>query len=186
MIYLAIGMRCLIGAVFLISFAGKAARRGAFAAFVVSVRELLPLSRTVTRAAAVLVVLAEAAIAVLLALPPPTAHGAGFALAATLLVAFTAAIAWSLRRGIRTPCRCFGASATPLGTRHVVRNLLLTTGAVAGGVAATAAAGALHPGGVLAAVFAGLLLGALVAVLDDLLLAFRPLPLPQSASRPAR
>ncbi|MGP3685992.1 MauE/DoxX family redox-associated membrane protein [Streptomyces sp. IBSNAI002] len=173
MLYLAIGMRCLIGAVFLVSVLGKTAGRGAYAAFVVSVRELLPLSRTVIRPAAALVVLGEAAIVPLLALPHPLAHRTGFALAAVLLTAFTAAIARSLRRGSRTPCRCFGASTTPLGPRHLVRNLLLAVGATAGATAG-AAAGPPHPGGVLAAVFAGLLLGALVTLLDDLLYLLRP------------
>jgi hypothetical protein len=138
------------------------------------VRELLPLSRTVTRPAALLVVLGEAAVVPLLALPAPAAHRTGLALAAALLGAFAAAIALSLRRGSRTPCRCFGASATPLGPRHVVRNLLLTAGAAAGAVAPASTAG-LHPGGVLSAVFAGLLLGLLVTVLDDLIEALRPL-----------
>ncbi|MEU9145832.1 MauE/DoxX family redox-associated membrane protein [Streptomyces sp. NPDC048349] len=173
MLYLAIGMRCLIGAVFLVSVLGKTAGRGAYAAFVVSVRELLPLSRTVTRPAAALVVLGEAAIVPLLALPQPLAHRTGFALAAALLTAFTGAVARSLRQGSRTPCRCFGASATPLGPRHLVRNLFLAAGATAGAVAA-GSAGALHPGGALAAAFAGLLLGALVTLLDDLLYLLRP------------
>ena len=47
----------------------------------------------------------------------------GFVLAsALLLAAFTTAIAASLRRGRRAPCRCFGAADTPVGPRHLARN----------------------------------------------------------------
>ncbi len=46
--------------------------------------------------------------------------------AAALLVMFTALIARKLAAGERPPCACFGAwSASPIGARHVVRNVVL-------------------------------------------------------------
>ncbi len=46
--------------------------------------------------------------------------------ALTVLVVFTAAIVVNLARGRRPPCACFGAwSSSPIGWRHVVRNVIL-------------------------------------------------------------
>ena len=53
-----------------------------------------------------------------------------------LLAVFTVLIVSKLRRGEHPPCACFGAwSATPIGPRHVLRNLVLIA------VAAVAAIG---------------------------------------------
>ncbi|NMO15718.1 hypothetical protein HPC49_02505 [Pyxidicoccus fallax] len=67
------------------------------------------------------VVLAEAASALLLLLAPL----AGYVLALALFTGFTLGIARVLRRGERVRCRCFGASDTPMGASHLVRNGLL-------------------------------------------------------------
>ncbi|MBF6049847.1 methylamine utilization protein MauE [Streptomyces sp. NRRL B-1677] len=170
---LAIGIQCLIGVVFLASSAGKAAGRRSFDRFVSSVAgmQVVPVRRA--RPVARTVVAAEGAVCVSLAVPVPAATVVGLAIAAVLLAVFTAGIALSVRRGVRAPCRCFGASPTPLGPRHIVRNLALTAAAVTG-AAAAGAGGTATPGGVAVAVLAGLLLGALVAALDDILDLFRP------------
>lgn len=48
------------------------------------------------------------------------------AVAAVLLVAFTVLLVANFRSGRRPPCACFGAwSASPIGWRHVARNLTL-------------------------------------------------------------
>lgn len=48
------------------------------------------------------------------------------AAALAMLVSFTGLIVIRLREGRHPPCACFGAwSARPLGTGHVVRNLVL-------------------------------------------------------------
>ena len=53
------------------------------------------------------------------------------AVAAVVLVAFTALIVRRLAQGEHPPCACFGAwSATPLGWSHVVRNVALIALAV--------------------------------------------------------
>ncbi|MFC7643690.1 MauE/DoxX family redox-associated membrane protein [Streptosporangium lutulentum] len=73
---------------------------------------------------------AELAAVVLLAVP--TTAVIGFALSAVLLTGFAAGIAGALRRGERTPCRCFGAAGTRLGPAHLVRNLVLAVIAAVG------------------------------------------------------
>lgn len=46
--------------------------------------------------------------------------------ALVLLIAFTSLIVVNLRAGLRPACACFGSwRATPLGWRHVARNLVL-------------------------------------------------------------
>lgn len=181
--YAAIGIRCLIGIVFLVSAVSKTAGRKAFPSFVVSLRDmrLLP-PRTVTVTAGC-VVFAEFASCTLLLMPHRLLPAAGLGLAALLLTVFTAVIAVTVRRGGRTPCRCFGASATPLGPRHLVRNTALAALAVIG------ALWTVGPGNpptvsrsVVPAVL-GLLLGGMVTVLDDLIALFRPVRHGSGATR---
>jgi hypothetical protein len=107
------------------------------------------------------VLLGEAAATVLVV----TAPRAGFALAAALLLAFAAAIARALRRGDTRPCRCFGRSTTPLARHHIWRNLLLTAVALAGALAPAGAPGVALT---VEAAAAGLVVGALTVMLDDL------------------
>ncbi|MFI1255080.1 MauE/DoxX family redox-associated membrane protein [Streptomyces netropsis] len=180
--YVALGIRALIGAVFLASSIGKVTGRGAFGRFVSSVGDMRVVPRHRARAVARTVVTAEFAVWSALTLPVPAVAAAGFAVGAGLLVVFTAGIALSMRRGARTPCRCFGVSASPLGPRHIVRNLVLTALAVVGAVAVLAS-GPADPGGAAVAVLGGLLLGALVATLDDVLDLFRPVHRPSGPAR---
>lgn len=184
MAYVVLGIRCLLGVVFLVSAASKLRSRRAFDEFAVSVREL-GAATAVARPIAVVVVAAEALIPVLLAVPvtaaAPTggvtslATGTGLVLAGGLLTAFVVAIVVSLRRGVRAPCRCFGMSSTPLGLRHVARNGVLVAAAVTGLVAlAGGADDAVQPAGSAIAVMVGLVAGLLITALDDLVELFSP------------
>ena len=67
---------------------------------------------------AAVVVAAEAADVILLPVLPVV----GLLLAAALLLAFGAAALAAVARGVKAPCRCFGASVRPLGRSHAVRN----------------------------------------------------------------
>ncbi|MGC9671363.1 MauE/DoxX family redox-associated membrane protein [Planosporangium sp. 12N6] len=178
--YLTIGIRCLLGAVFLVSSVTKVAGPNALAAFVESVRGTRLLPSWLTRPVALLVVAAEFAAWVLLAVPFTAV--AGLLVAAGLLVSFAVAVALAVRPEVRTPCRCFGASSAPLGARHVVRNVALTA-AAAIGVATAPQAGPVHVGGLVVAVCAGLVLGALVTVLDDIVELFQPVNKDLGAAR---
>jgi hypothetical protein len=168
-----IAIRGLIGMVFLLSSASKLSGRRAYAAFVASVRELALLPARAASGVAVVVVVAELAIWFLLAVPVPVAATGGFAIAALLLTVFAIGIASSVVRGARVRCRCFGASTTPLGFRHVVRNAVLAVVALVG-VLAVPMSGPVQPGGLVVAISAGLLFGSFVALLDDFVELFRP------------
>ncbi|WP_328855647.1 hypothetical protein OHB01_17295 [Microbispora hainanensis] len=136
MAYLFAFCRLLTGIVFLMSAVSKLRGRTAYEEFTAAIRALVPLLRLPARPVAALVVTAEAAVAPLLAWPPTVL--AGFCLALGLLVAFTVAIVVALRRGRRVPCRCFGASAVPVGPGHLARNAVLLAAATAGAVQAGA------------------------------------------------
>ena len=76
------------------------------------------------RAAAILLPVAELAVAILL-LVPPLAPAATLA-AAVLLGLFTTAIAANILSGRRPTCQCFGQIASaPVGWRTLLRNLAL-------------------------------------------------------------
>lgn len=135
MAYLFAFCRLLTGIVFLMSAVSKLRGRAAYEEFTAATRALV---RLPARPVAALVVTAEAAVAPLLAWPPTVL--AGFCLALGMLVAFTVAIAVALRRGRRVPCRCFGASAVPVGPGHLARNAVLLAAATAGAVQAGAGA----------------------------------------------
>ncbi|GAB2712712.1 MauE/DoxX family redox-associated membrane protein [Kitasatospora kifunensis] len=165
---------CLL-LVFALSVHGKVRGRGAFEEFTGSVRALVPAFADRARPLAILVVAAEAAVVVTLALPGAVV--AGLALCAALLTAFTVLAVTASRAGSSTPCRCFGHSSTPLGTVHAVRNAALLTLAGAG-LAATALSGPGHAtlAAAATAFLVGGVLGLLATALDDLVGLFRPLP----------
>ncbi|GAA4624121.1 methylamine utilization protein MauE [Actinoallomurus vinaceus] len=158
--YVRAGCVSLIALVFVASAVSKLRDLGGFER---SLPALAPVPSRLVRPLARAVVAAEAVIPVLLLVPPATAYG--FGLAGVLLIAFTVAIAVALRRGRRAPCRCFGASSTPIAPRHLVRNATLLVAAALGGMA---------PGGLpvtagLAIAVAGGLVGAiLIVALDDI------------------
>jgi len=169
--YVEVVVRCMLIVVFGIAFVGKA--RG-FAEFADSVREMRVMPAGLAGPTALAVLLAEGVVCGVLLLPFAWTGLAGFALAGLLLGAFAVGILLSLRQGVRTPCRCFGVSMTPLGGRHVVRNLILT-GACLAGLAATPAGSPELGAGTLLCGFCGLLIGVAVTAVDDLVYLFRPL-----------
>lgn len=173
--YVDIGCRCALAVVFAVSAWSKLRGPAAFAAFSRSVRRLGVLSSAGSaRAAAVGIAAAEVAVPVLVAPDRTASIVAGYVLAAAMLSAFTVGIALSLRRGDRTPCGCFGRSAVPLGGRHIVHNLVLLAVAAAG-LAATGSGGAVGEARIgFVAAAAGLVVGGLVIVGDDLAELFSP------------
>lgn len=171
--YVAIVCRLLIGVVFAASAATKLIGPSAFNAFVTSVRQMRVVPGNAARPVAYVVVAAEALIVALVAIPLASTAVAGFAIAAGLLAAFAVGITISVRRGERTPCRCFGKSTTPLGPIHVVRNIFLICVTFLGIVGALAAGG-VDLGGAAVAAVAGAVAGALVVALDDIVDLFRP------------
>jgi hypothetical protein len=102
-------------------------------------------------------------------LAAPATVPAGFLLGAGLLVVFTGAILQAIRRERRTPCHCFGASTTPLGMPHAIRNALLLA-ACAAGFAGTlwSVEPARNPGGLVVALTVAAAAVLLVVRLDDI------------------
>ncbi|MFN8221765.1 MAG: TlpA family protein disulfide reductase [Gaiellales bacterium] len=117
---IAISGRVVLAAVFVVAGVAKLRDRGgtrsALAAFGAPAR--------LVSAAAVVLPVAELATAGLL-LPSTTAL-VGAAVAAGLLLLFTAVVGRSLARGDAPDCRCFGQlRSKPIGRRTLVRNILL-------------------------------------------------------------
>lgn len=172
MVYLAIGVQCLLGTVFVVSSWTKLVGRHSFREFVTSVDDLGLLPIRWVQPTAWLVVGGELGVCGLLLV---RAVELAYVLAVFLLVAFAIVVALTRRRGVSATCRCFGASTAPFGRRHIVRNGVLAAAAlVAAFGTQTAARGS--TGGTAVAMLAGLLVGVVVVTLDDILDVLRPSP----------
>jgi hypothetical protein len=166
--YLGFAADCLVVLVFGISAVSKLT---GFAEFAGTARLLLlalagPRHRpsyAATRRIAILVTVAESVVPVIVLIP--VLNAAGHALAGVLLTGFGVAIAVAMHRGVRTACRCFGSSATPLGIRHIVRNAALLLVAITGVVNESTGDAA----GRVVAAAAAALLAVVVVRLDDLI-----------------
>ncbi|MET8996265.1 MauE/DoxX family redox-associated membrane protein [Amycolatopsis sp. Hca4] len=159
-------LRAVATALIAVVFAASAfSKLRDFRGFARSVPALAPVPARWVTPVSVTVVAAEPASAGLVLVTAV----AGFVLATALLLAFTVAIAASLRRGRRAPCRCFGATETPVGPRHLVRNALLICFAVLGAFAPDH----LPPAaGAVVAFAAGVVLAVLVVAMDDIAVVF--------------
>ncbi|MFI6921061.1 MauE/DoxX family redox-associated membrane protein [Nonomuraea spiralis] len=163
--YVEVGCRVLLVTVFALALWSKISGREPWTRFVRSVRDMTPWR---SNAVPVAVAAGEAAVIVLVATPLQWAGVLGFALAAALLGCFTVATALVVRRGAAVPCRCFGgASETPMGWTHVIRDLVLTALAVLG-LAASTSFGIADVGMALIAGVAGAALGLVITRTDDL------------------
>lgn len=170
--YIEVAVRAVLVVVFALALAGKVSSRSAFAAFVASLRRMNLVGEAWLRTAAVATVVAESAIVVLALVPVRLAATAASVLAAGLLGALTVAVAQVVRRGAAVPCRCFGASDTPLSMQHIARNLTLVV--VAGlGVAGSLAGGSFQAPLVAVIALAGVVMGLLVTRWDDLVALMR-------------
>lgn len=160
--YLRAAAAALIAVVFAASATAKLRDLRGFAR---SVPALVPMPAKWVTPVSVGVVVLELASALLVLVTAV----AGFVLASALLLAFTVAIAASLRRGRRAPCRCFGATETPIGPRHLVRNAVLICSAVLGALAPEP----LPPvAGAAVAFAAGVVAAVLVVAMDDIAVVF--------------
>ncbi|MFI6226725.1 MauE/DoxX family redox-associated membrane protein [Micromonospora echinospora] len=171
MAYVLIACRWALVLVFLYSALSKLRGRGAFTAFVASVRRMRLFPERLVGPVAVVVVAVEVLVPVLLASRLTAVPG--FVTALALLTAFTSGIIVVLRRGTVTSCRCFGASDVPLGRQHVVRNLGLITLAVLGLAGVAAPDDGAAPAGVVVSVAVAFVLAFVASTLDDLVALFR-------------
>jgi hypothetical protein len=176
--YLIVGCRCLLAVTLLVAVAGKLRSREALAGFRSSIDALEVFPHEWVGAVVAATIAGELAVPALLAIP--ATMPAGFLGAAVLSSAFVGSVLAALRRGTRTPCRCFGAPSRRLGPPHVARGTWLLAAAVVGAVgSSTAPRGPLDPAGVavaLAAAGAGVVL---TVALDDLVSLFSGEPAAQ-------
>lgn len=167
--YGALACRALIGVVFAVSAFSKVRSRSEYRAFMRWLGRL-PLPAAL-RGAPVAATVAVAETAIVVMLIPTATAAAGLALAATMLLAFAAGTLVTVRGGRVVPCRCFGASQSPMSLWHVARDLLLALLAAAG--AAGAAAAAHSAGAIVLSLAAGVTVAVPVVLFDDLLSVFR-------------
>ncbi|GAA0904407.1 MauE/DoxX family redox-associated membrane protein [Virgisporangium aurantiacum] len=167
--YLEVVCRCVVGLTFAVSAGSKVAGPRAFGEFVGMLRTTRLIGNGVLRPAAVMIVLAEMAVAVALAIGAPI----GYLIAGLLLTIFIGAIAVLVRRETAVRCRCFGPARARLGYLDLARNGVLWVIAGAGllawlldGHAPVASAGQ-----VLAAV-TGVIVAGLLIYLNDLVEVF--------------
>lgn len=156
--------RGLIGMAFAVSAFTKLRSVRSFRDFASWLGALPLLAAAGRPAVAKVIAVAEAVVVVLLALPW-TWRG-GLLLATAVLAVFAAGAAAVARAGVRAPCHCFGASAVPLGTRHVLRNIVLCAAAAAG--AAGIGPEYMRPASVALGLGAAAIAAMFVVFLDDL------------------
>jgi hypothetical protein len=113
--------RVAIGLTFAFSAAGKLRD---ITAFRQAIADLELFAEGWSKTIAICLLVAESAVAVMVAVGGP-ALVPGFLLAAGLLVVFSVALVLALRRGVRVACNCFGPAERSLSPYDVVRNLLL-------------------------------------------------------------
>jgi hypothetical protein len=163
--YVTVAVRCLLVATFAVSLLSKLHSVPSVRRFATWLGELpLPGASESPLGLAAAFMAAEAAVIVLLVVSPVAR--AGLILAAVLLVLYASGITFLVARGVRTPCMCFGESATPLSGWHAVRNAGLAAAAVVG--AAGFAAAPRSASGLLLGVGFGLAIAMLLIFAEDL------------------
>jgi len=163
--YVTVASQALLAAVF--GWAAASKLRG-FAAFRQSVLRLGLVPDRYAGVVAIGIVAIESGCALAVPLWPVV----GLIGCLGVLMVFCGGIVVLLTRGVSASCACFGATGSPLGRKHLIRNGLLAGIALCGLLAG--APSDLHPGGALDAVFAGLIGAALLVAFDDLVELFLP------------
>ncbi|WP_244224336.1 MauE/DoxX family redox-associated membrane protein [Corallococcus sicarius] len=172
------GCRLLLAVVFALAAGSKARSRESFKDFTRTLGSFGVPKALAGAPLAAAVVLAEALCVLLLLAAAP----AGYALALMLLGGFTLGLVRAWRGAAPVSCRCFGASATPVGPGHLVRNGLLLSVGVLGALGHQAGPAPLEAALLAGAV--GGLAGVFVTRWDDLVFLLRgPQPTALKKSR---
>ncbi len=128
--------RVFVGLVFAFAAAGKS-RPAMFRIFSASLTEFGIGSERIRHILALLVIALECCTAI--GVLPAVSAVPAMALAAGLVISFSAASVLSLRRGRRPVCSCFGRDDAEIGRSGIIRNCVIATLAVAGAMCASQA-----------------------------------------------
>lgn len=131
--YLALACRCAVGLVFAASALSKLRSAEAFRSFTQWLGTVPGMRTGAQRPIAAAMAAAEVGVLVLVVIPYTGVIG--MTAAAVLLAVFAAGSFAVVRAGDAEPCQCFGPSSTPLGPRHVGRNVALCAVAALGAAA---------------------------------------------------
>ncbi|MBG0829602.1 hypothetical protein HS041_17690 [Planomonospora sp. ID67723] len=172
--YLELSCRALLALVFTVSVAGKARNTASWRSFTRSLTDLgitarwaPPAAVAVTAAEALTAASLIAASLIAASLVAAPSAQAGYALAAGMVLTFTAVIWRTVRREVTVRCACFGPSGAPMSRRHLLRNGLLLA-VTAGGWALARPGGTYEIAGVAIALSAAFAAGTLIVRFDDL------------------
>ncbi len=171
MSYVVDGSRAALGVLFFLSVVSKSRNRVSFREFRDAMVRLAPWTAPTVTWCAVGVVVVEWAVVVVLAVPGWFwgMVAGGFVAALVLLVVFSAVLVGAIRRGVVVGCRCFGSGLRPVGAVQVLRNVLAIVVAAMGLVSlVVGGGGGGRPEGIAISMVAGLVLGALLVSLDEL------------------
>lgn len=163
--YLALACRCAVGLVFAASALSKLRSAEAFRSFTEWLGTVPGVPSRAQGLIAAAMAAAEAGVVVLVVIPYTDVIG--MTAAAALLAVFAAGAFAVASNPDAAPCQCFGPSSTPLGMRHVARNVALCAVAALGAAAGPATAG-YHPPLIAVSVCAGLTAALLAIFLDDI------------------
>lgn len=172
MIAVEIALRTVLAVVFGVAFLSKVVPRRSFQEFSSSLAGIGWLHGQVRTAVAALIPALEAATVVLLIAPVSLLWG--FAASGILLAAFTLVAGRELARGNQVLCRCFGASASQIGSAQIARNLLLLACSVIGMLLAFAHDGQASPEAMVLAIGLAMPAGLALVRWDDLAELVRP------------
>lgn len=166
MAYFVIFVQIVIGATFARAALSKLAGHQPWSEFVSSVSGLrvVPLAAVPVVAASIAAV--ELLTPVLIAVPITTS--AGLVVAGAVLAGFAVVIGVAVHHGALEPCRCFGASKTPLGFGHAWRNVGLSVLAISAALAAGSTSGPVEAAGIAITSLLALAVLVVLALLDDL------------------
>jgi hypothetical protein len=168
MTYTSLACRCICCLVLAASSYGKLHSKPAFRDFISWIASLSALSVRVRTPLAATIAAGEVFAVLLIAIP--RSYVAGMAVASCLFAAFSIGMLVILRSKRAVGCNCFGSSSGPVGIRHVVRNVLLCSIAVAG--VASIGPRATDPAGVALAIGTAVVIATLLVFLDELQMIF--------------
>lgn len=163
-------LKVMLAGVFAIAAASKASSPRQLTALGSLVQTVTGRGARAGKVSALVLLVAEATVALLLVVGDARP---AFAASIVLLAVLTAGLGVAVDRHADQPCRCFGLSTSPVGARHVVRNVLLMAAAFVGWLlAGSDDTRLLAVGPVVLATTAGLVLAALIVLFEDLTAVF--------------